>query len=134
MLILFVILYNRLSRPINRIQTEAAKTGQKLDNDRELQASWDRVLLIRGHYGPNLPRLNGVEAASQIRRMLPDTKVIGFTTLSDCSLLPAFDLMLRKQGRFHAIAGCNQFAPNRSRLRRRGQPRGLMYARLNSGG
>jgi hypothetical protein len=47
MLILFVILYNLLSKPINRIQTEAAKTGTRLDNGRELQASWDRVLLIR---------------------------------------------------------------------------------------
>ncbi|HJY91984.1 MAG TPA: hypothetical protein VJ255_16995 [Candidatus Acidoferrum sp.] len=47
MLILFVILYNLLSKPINRIQTEAAKTGERLDNGRELQASWDRVLLIR---------------------------------------------------------------------------------------
>ena len=47
MLILFVILYNLLSKPINRIQTEAAKTGARLDNGRELQASWDRVLLIR---------------------------------------------------------------------------------------
>jgi hypothetical protein len=45
MLILFVILYNRLSKPINRIQTEAAKTGAS-DNGRELHASWDRVLLI----------------------------------------------------------------------------------------
>ena len=48
----------------------------------------------------NMPRLNGVEAASQIRRMLPDIKIIGFTTLSDCSLLPDFDLMLRKQDGF----------------------------------
>jgi hypothetical protein len=47
MLILFVILYNRLSKPINRLQTEAAKTGERLSNGRELQASWDRVLLIR---------------------------------------------------------------------------------------
>ena len=47
MLILFVILYNLLSKPINRIQTEAAKTGERLDNGRELQASWNRVLLIR---------------------------------------------------------------------------------------
>ena len=46
-LILFVILYNLLSKPINRIQTEAAKAGKGLDNGRELQASWDRVLLIR---------------------------------------------------------------------------------------
>jgi len=47
MLILFVILYNLLSKPMNRIQTEAAKTGKTLDNARELQASWDRVLFIR---------------------------------------------------------------------------------------
>src|SRR5215813_15404600 len=47
MLILFVIFYNLLSKPINRIQTEAAKTGERLDNARELQASWDKVLLIR---------------------------------------------------------------------------------------
>ena len=47
MLILFVVLYNLLSKPINRIQTEAAKTGGRFDNGRELQASWDRVLWIR---------------------------------------------------------------------------------------
>ncbi|HEX4274430.1 MAG TPA: DUF1772 domain-containing protein [Bryobacteraceae bacterium] len=47
MLILFVIFYNLLSKPINRLQTEAAKTGGRLDNARELQASWDRSLLIR---------------------------------------------------------------------------------------
>lgn len=46
-LILFVVCYLRLSKPINRIQTEAAKTGQILDNGRELQASWDRSLIIR---------------------------------------------------------------------------------------
>ena len=32
MLLLFVIVYNRLSKPINRLQTEAAKTGRSLDN------------------------------------------------------------------------------------------------------
>ena len=47
MLILFVFIYARLSKPINQIQTKAAKTGARLDNARELQASWDRVLLIR---------------------------------------------------------------------------------------
>ena len=46
MLILFVISYSRLSKPINQIQTEA-KTGKSLDNGRELQASWDRSLIIR---------------------------------------------------------------------------------------
>jgi hypothetical protein len=47
MLILFVITYGRLSKPINQIQTEAAKTGKSLENGRELQASWDRSLIIR---------------------------------------------------------------------------------------
>ena len=47
MLIVFVIIYNRLSKPINRLQTEAAKTGARLDNARELQASWDRSVMIR---------------------------------------------------------------------------------------
>jgi hypothetical protein len=47
LLILFVICYLRLSKPINQIQTKAAKTGESLDNGRELQASWDRSLIIR---------------------------------------------------------------------------------------
>ena len=47
MLILFVVIYNRLSKPINRLQTEAAKTGGRVGNARELQASWDRSVMIR---------------------------------------------------------------------------------------
>ena len=47
MLILFVVIYNLLSKPINRLQTEAAKTGARLDNARKLQASWDRSVMIR---------------------------------------------------------------------------------------
>jgi hypothetical protein len=47
MLILFVAIYGRLSKPINRLQTDAAKTGRGLDNARELQASWDRSVMIR---------------------------------------------------------------------------------------
>ena len=47
MLILFIIIYNRLSKPTNRLQTEAAKTGERLKNVRELQASWDRSVMIR---------------------------------------------------------------------------------------
>jgi hypothetical protein len=47
MLILFVVIHARLSKPINQIQTEAAKAGKTLDNSRELQASWDRSLIIR---------------------------------------------------------------------------------------
>ena len=47
MLIVFVIVYNLLSKPINRLQTEAAKAGKSLDNAQELQASWDRSVMIR---------------------------------------------------------------------------------------
>jgi Domain of unknown function (DUF1772) len=47
MLILFVVIYGRFSKPINRLQTEAAKTGRRLDNARGLQASWDRSLVVR---------------------------------------------------------------------------------------
>jgi len=49
----------------------------------------------------NLPRLNGVQAASELRRMLPGIKIIGFTSLSRESaqeLLAEtqFDAMLSK--------------------------------------
>ena len=47
MLILFVIVYNSWSKPINLLQTETAKTGGRLDNGRELQASWDGSVMIR---------------------------------------------------------------------------------------
>jgi hypothetical protein len=47
MLIIFVVIYDHLSKPINRLQTEAAKTGRTLDNGRMLQASWDRSLVLR---------------------------------------------------------------------------------------
>jgi hypothetical protein len=47
LLIMFVIVYGRLSKPINRMQTEAARSGKSLSNARELQDSWDRSLWIR---------------------------------------------------------------------------------------
>jgi hypothetical protein len=47
MLILFVVAYARFSKPINQIQTEAAKNGKSLNNARELQASWNRSLIVR---------------------------------------------------------------------------------------
>ena len=47
MLILFVVIYARLPKPINRLQTEAARTGKSLNNGRALQASWDRSVMIR---------------------------------------------------------------------------------------
>jgi hypothetical protein len=47
MLVTFVIVYNLWAKPINRQQTEAAKTGGTLSNGRDLQVAWDRLLLIR---------------------------------------------------------------------------------------
>lgn len=47
MLILFVFIYNRFSKPINHRLTEAAKMREPLDNARGLQDAWDRTLLVR---------------------------------------------------------------------------------------
>ena len=47
MLILFVVFYTRFAKPINRIQIKAAQDGKSLANARELQAAWDRLLLVR---------------------------------------------------------------------------------------
>jgi hypothetical protein len=47
MLILFLVIYDRFSKPINRLQTEAAKTKKQLDNAGGLQHAWDRTLLMR---------------------------------------------------------------------------------------
>ena len=47
LLLLFVAGYNTLSKPINRLLTNAAKGREELSNARELQISWDRVLFLR---------------------------------------------------------------------------------------
>jgi len=47
MLILFVLSYLRFSKPINQVQTEAARNGISVENGRELQTAWDRSLLLR---------------------------------------------------------------------------------------
>ena len=47
LLLLFVAGYNTFSKPINRLLTNAAKGREELSNARELQSSWDRVLLLR---------------------------------------------------------------------------------------
>src|ERR1700757_2568585 len=47
MLILFVVIYARFSKPINRLQAAAARTGESIDNGRDLQTSWDRTVMIR---------------------------------------------------------------------------------------
>ena len=46
-LVMFVVIYNRLSKPINRLQVEASKSGKTIENARELQTSWDRSVMIR---------------------------------------------------------------------------------------
>src|SRR5215467_361901 len=47
MLILFVVVYARLSKPINQLQTQAARKGESLNHGRKLQTSWDRSVMIR---------------------------------------------------------------------------------------
>jgi len=47
MLLSFVFFYTRLAKPINKIQMEAAMNGASLAKGRELQAAWDRLLLVR---------------------------------------------------------------------------------------
>ena len=48
----------------------------------------------------SMPRMNGVEAASVLRAMLPSTKIVGFTTFDEehCRslLATAFDMILSK--------------------------------------
>jgi hypothetical protein len=47
LLITVVVIYNLFSKPINRLQTAVAKSGVPLEMPRDLQASWDRSLMIR---------------------------------------------------------------------------------------
>ena len=53
----------------------------------------------------NMPRMNGVEAASVLRGMLPGTKIVGFTTFGqeecrDLLAATAFDMILSKHAGF----------------------------------
>jgi len=63
----------------------------------------------------NMPRLNGVQAASAIRRMLPQTKIIGLSALNnEDSPPPGFDVMLRKQeGLAKLQEAINRLLPDR---------------------
>lgn len=45
--LVYLGLYNALSKPINTQLVAAAKAGQTVPNAHELQRSWDRVVLIR---------------------------------------------------------------------------------------
>ncbi|OBK95421.1 DUF1772 domain-containing protein [Mycobacterium sp. 1245499.0] len=43
-LLIWIVLYTRVSAPINRQLTAAADTGQDLPNGRALQAKWDSII------------------------------------------------------------------------------------------
>jgi hypothetical protein len=47
LLLVWIVLYTRVSAPINRQLTKAADTGEVLPKGRALQAKWDRVIDAR---------------------------------------------------------------------------------------
>lgn len=47
LLLVWIVLYARVSAPINRRLTAAAEAGQSLPNGRVLQAQWDRIIGAR---------------------------------------------------------------------------------------
>lgn len=47
LLLVWVVLYVRVSAPINRQLTAAADAGQSIPNGRALQAKWDQIIGIR---------------------------------------------------------------------------------------
>jgi hypothetical protein len=47
LLLVWLVLYTRVSAPINRQLTAAADTSQALPNGRALQAKWDRIIGAR---------------------------------------------------------------------------------------
>lgn len=47
LLVVWLVLYARISAPINRTLTEAADRGETLANARALQAGWDRIIVLR---------------------------------------------------------------------------------------
>lgn len=70
LLIVFVVAYNRYSKPINRLQTEAAKAARTPDNARLLQTSWNHSLVIR------VPLL-AVSLLAQCVALLPAGALLG---------------------------------------------------------
>lgn len=47
LLLVWLVLYTRVSAPINRQLTAAADAGRTLPNARALQAAWDRIIVAR---------------------------------------------------------------------------------------
>jgi hypothetical protein len=46
-LVVWLVLYTRISAPINRVLTSAADRGETPANARALQADWDRIIFLR---------------------------------------------------------------------------------------
>jgi hypothetical protein len=47
LLVVWLVLYTRVSAPINRALTAAADRGETPGNARALQADWDRIIVLR---------------------------------------------------------------------------------------
>lgn len=47
LLVVWLVLYTRVSAPINRALTTAVDRGETPENARALQAGWDRVIVLR---------------------------------------------------------------------------------------
>lgn len=47
LLVVWLVLYTRVSAPINRELTAAADRGETHENARALQAGWDRIIVLR---------------------------------------------------------------------------------------
>jgi hypothetical protein len=47
LLVAWLVVYVRVSAPINRVLTAAADSGETLANARTLQTDWDRVIVLR---------------------------------------------------------------------------------------
>jgi Domain of unknown function (DUF1772) len=47
LLLIWLLLYTRVSAPINRQLTAAAEAGQTLTNGRALQTKWDSIIVVR---------------------------------------------------------------------------------------
>ena len=47
LLVIWLVLYTRLSAPINRQLAAAAESGTTLPNARALQAKWDSIIVVR---------------------------------------------------------------------------------------
>lgn len=47
LLVVWLVLYTLISAPINRVLTSAADRGETPLNTRDLQAGWDRIIVLR---------------------------------------------------------------------------------------